>query len=37
MSLKLHVTILYILIDIYHCSDGVLLLYYNKHEFLAPK
>ena len=28
-----------ILIDIYHCSDGVLLLYYNKNEteFLAPK
>ena len=28
-----------ILIDIYHCSDWLLLLYYNKNEteFLAPK
>ena len=27
------------LINIYHCSDGTLLLYYNKDEteFLAPK
>ena len=28
-----------ILIDIYHCSDCLLLLYYNKNEteFLAPQ